>query len=148
MTEQQLPIARLREHPAWVKVVITGANKEGGAAGSGDIVRADDATVYAERSEAGEYTIRFDKRRWKPPEAWKAWCGDRIKLAHDALLVGLSWGRVKALQMEIIGYTDAYPPVPIYGSGLAGVVLDEPCPMTEGLDYGIRFGLQDNSRLF
>ncbi len=38
--------------------------------------------------------------------------GDRIKFAQDVMLAGLSWGRVKALVLEVIGYEGVsdYPP--------------------------------------
>jgi AAA domain len=56
----------LRAHGAWLKVVIGGTNKLGGVSGVEAIARADDATLYAERTEEGEHTLRFTKRRWQP----------------------------------------------------------------------------------
>lgn len=73
--------------------------------------------------------------------------GDRIKFAHDVMLVGLSWGRVKSLVMEIIGYTEDDPPEPIYSGYLAGVTTDELLPMEAGTNYVLRFRLADNTSL-
>lgn len=73
--------------------------------------------------------------------------GDRVKLAHDVMLAGLSWGRVKELVMEIIGYTEDEPPEPIYSGALGGVVVDEILPMEEGKSYVLRFRLADNTSL-
>jgi hypothetical protein len=99
--------------------------------------------------------------------------GDRVKLAHDAMLVGVSWGRVKSLDMEVTSYTYGAPGpdsgelllnsggnllltsggnilltsplTPVYGPNMVGVTLDESCPMEAGTDYCIRFGLEDNT---
>jgi hypothetical protein len=73
--------------------------------------------------------------------------GDRIKFAHDVMLTGLSWGRVKTLVMEIIGYTEDDPPEPIYSGFLGGVTTDELLPMEVGKDYVLRFRLADNTSL-
>ena len=62
----------MRRHPAWLKIVINGANAEGGNSGEGDIPRAADAVVYAERSRDGRYSLRTDKFRWGPCATWKA----------------------------------------------------------------------------
>jgi AAA domain len=56
----------LRAHPAWLKVMIGGANNRGTVSGVGALERADDVTVYAERTEDGRHELRFTKRRWKP----------------------------------------------------------------------------------
>ena len=69
--------------------------------------------------------------------------GDRIKMAHDVLLVGLAAGTVKSLLLEIIGWTEDEPPQPIYSGNLAGVALDESCPMEEGVDYCVTIALSD-----
>jgi hypothetical protein len=57
---------RLREHPAWLKVMIAGTNARGGIAGEGALERADDVTVYAQRTAEGRYELRYTKRRWPP----------------------------------------------------------------------------------
>jgi hypothetical protein len=57
---------QLRGHPAWVKIVIAGTNKLGGVSGVSALERADDATIYAERTPDARYTLRFTKRRWQP----------------------------------------------------------------------------------
>jgi len=61
--------------------------------------------------------------------------GDRVKLAHDVLLAGLTWGRVKSLIINPPGY-------------LGGVTVDEICPMLQaGVSYAVRFRLGDNTTL-
>ena len=66
--------------------------------------------------------------------------GDRFKFAHDVMLVGLAWGRVKDLVLEdIIGYSDDVPPEPIYSGLISGVIVDEFIPMQAGYDYVMRF---------
>ena len=61
--------------------------------------------------------------------------GDRFKFAHDVMLTGLSWGRVKEVFLqENTGY-------------FAGVVLDEIMPMEAGKNYVLRFRLNDNTSL-
>ncbi|MFA4904479.1 MAG: hypothetical protein WC600_17230 [Desulfobaccales bacterium] len=85
--------------------------------------------------------------------------GKRFKFSQDVILAGSSWGRVKALVMEVIGYepnkygnglkfgSTKYgwdPSQPIYSGNLAGVILDAPCPMAEGTEYAIRFRLGNN----
>jgi len=56
----------IRARPAWLNVVIGGTNKEGGISGVESLERADDATVFAERTDDDEYLLRFTKRRWRP----------------------------------------------------------------------------------
>jgi photosystem II stability/assembly factor-like uncharacterized protein len=56
--------------------------------------------------------------------------GDKVLLAHDVMLVGLAYGRVKALHYDQADY-------------LSGVTLDEVMPMQAGLDYGLQFRLAD-----
>ena len=65
--------------------------------------------------------------------------GDRIKIAHDVLMVGLAWGRVKEWILEEIGGEPT--------GFLAGVTVDEACPMEEGKSYCVRFNREDNSDL-
>lgn len=61
--------------------------------------------------------------------------GDRIKFAHDTMLAGLAWGRVKQLIYE-------------EGTGyIAGVVTDEEIPMQSNTPYVMRFRLEDNNSL-
>jgi hypothetical protein len=55
----------LRRHPAYLKLVVSGA-KTGPKSDVEAFARAADATVYAERSRTGEYALRFDRRRWTP----------------------------------------------------------------------------------
>jgi len=62
----------LRGHPAYIKVVISGTNKRGQVSGVEALARADDVTVYAERSRAGEHKLRYDKRRWQPCDSARA----------------------------------------------------------------------------
>jgi hypothetical protein len=57
---------RLREHAAWLKVMIAGTNARGGIAGEGALERADDVTVYAHRTAEGCHELRYTKRRWQP----------------------------------------------------------------------------------
>lgn len=72
--------------------------------------------------------------------------GDKILISHDVMLVGLSAGRVKTLNYEIIGYDDdsthsddsTYGD-PIYGDNLIGVTMDEVMPMEAGKSYGLQF---------
>ena len=71
-TDQLDLLLGLRTHPAYIKVVISGTNKRGQVSGVEALARAGDATVYAERSEAGEHRLRFDKRRWQPCDAARA----------------------------------------------------------------------------
>jgi hypothetical protein len=52
--------------------VISGTNKRGQVSGVEALARADDVTVYAERSRGGEYHLRYDKRRWQPCDAARA----------------------------------------------------------------------------
>lgn len=65
--------------------------------------------------------------------------GDLVLLAHDVIMAGLCGGRVKSVDMEIIGYTEDDPPEPIYSGLIAGVTVDEECPMQEGETYLIEF---------
>jgi energy-coupling factor transporter ATP-binding protein EcfA2 len=62
----------LRAHPAWLKVMIGGANNRGTVSGVGALERADDVTVYAERTEDGRHELRFTKRRWQLCERERA----------------------------------------------------------------------------
>jgi len=67
--EQLDVIVQSREHPAWLKIVLAGTNKEGGITGLAEIERADDATVYARAVGEGaqrEHTLTFTKTRWSP----------------------------------------------------------------------------------
>ncbi|MFA5381856.1 MAG: hypothetical protein WC356_01735 [Candidatus Micrarchaeia archaeon] len=91
--------------------------------------------------------------------------GDRTKVGHDVMLSGLSWGRVKSVVMEIIGYEikNKYgggikygsgakygePDLtkPIYSGPVGGVTVDEILPMEAGKDYVLRFRLSDNTSL-
>jgi hypothetical protein len=59
-------LKRLRTHGAWLKAVIAGTNNRGGISGIGALERADDVTVYAERTAAGRHELRYTKRRWQP----------------------------------------------------------------------------------
>ena len=52
--------------------MIGGANNRGTVSGVGALERADDVTVYAERTEDGRHELRFTKRRWKPCESARA----------------------------------------------------------------------------
>jgi len=61
--------------------------------------------------------------------------GDRIKFAHDAMLVGLSWGRVTAVQTDESDY-------------ISGITLDEEMPMEGGKSYTLRFRLSDNTSVY
>jgi hypothetical protein len=72
------------DHPAWLKVMITGTNNRGGVAGLGDVPRADDATVYAVRSDEGQFLLHFDKRRWDSCEAARARGAGNIGLPPPA----------------------------------------------------------------
>ena len=65
-TERLAILDRLRAHPAWLKLVISGTNKLGGVSGVGALERANDAIIYAERTADARYTLRFTKRRWRP----------------------------------------------------------------------------------
>ena len=64
--------------------------------------------------------------------------GDKFLLAHDVLLVGLAYGRIRTLNYEILGYEDGEP---VYGDNLIGVTLDEAVTMEAGRDYGLQFRL-------
>lgn len=75
---------KLRVHPAWLKIVIAGTNKLGGVSGVGALERADDATVYAERTSDARYTLRFTKRRWQPCASAKARCVGLDATSPDA----------------------------------------------------------------
>ena len=64
--DKQVELLRgLKQHPAFLKIVIGGANKDGKVSGVEDLARAVDATVYATRV-AGVHQLHFDKRRWDP----------------------------------------------------------------------------------
>ena len=52
--------------------------------------------------------------------------GDKVLLAHDVMLVGLGYGRVKALHYDQADY-------------LSGVTLDEAMPMETGQNYALQF---------
>ena len=71
-TERLAVLDKLRAHPAWLKLVISGTNKLGGVSGAGALERADDATIIAERTADARYTLRFTKRRWQPCASAKA----------------------------------------------------------------------------
>jgi hypothetical protein len=58
--------------------------------------------------------------------------GSKVRVAHDVVLWGSGWGRVKSL---IIDEGDA--------TKTAGVVLDDKVVMTSGVSYGCRFRLAD-----
>ncbi|APR86220.1 Hypothetical protein A7982_11569 [Minicystis rosea] len=73
-TERVALLDKLRAHPAWLKLVIAGTNKLGGVSGVGALERADDATIYAERTADARHALRFTKRRWQPCETAKARC--------------------------------------------------------------------------
>jgi len=61
--------------------------------------------------------------------------GDRIKFAHDVMLVGLSWSRVKELVYDLAGF-------------ISGVIVDEPISTESlGTGYVMRFRLADNTSL-
>ena len=62
----------LGDHPAMLKVMIAGTNKQGSVSGLEDVARADDATIYAERTDDDRYLLRFDKRRWRPCDTARA----------------------------------------------------------------------------
>jgi len=53
--------------------------------------------------------------------------GDRIELAHDVLLIGLAYGRVKAISGQV-------------------VTLDEICTVDVGKTYGLTFRVADDTR--
>ena len=60
-------LLQIRAHPAWLKIVLSGSNKEGDVAGIGELERADDATVFARaEGEGGErqYVLTYTKKRW------------------------------------------------------------------------------------
>jgi hypothetical protein len=124
--------------------------------GSGDTASLPLATIYEQLELPGQTDpdnifklaryflavarIRFESHQWDADLLQLvATRGDRIKFAHDVLLVGLSWGRVKELVLEVIGEVPT--------GNLAGVVVDEWCPMTPGGSYGVRFVLPDNSHV-
>ena len=64
-TERLAILDKLRAHPAWLKIVISGTNKQGGVSGGGRLERANDAIIFAERTADARYTLRFTKRRWR-----------------------------------------------------------------------------------
>jgi hypothetical protein len=60
-------LLQIRAHPAWLKIVLSGTNKEGDVAGIGDLDRADDATVFARAEGEGgdrQYLLSYTKKRW------------------------------------------------------------------------------------
>jgi hypothetical protein len=122
--------------------------------GSGDTATLPLATIYEQLELLGQTDpdnifklaryflavarIRFETYQWDADLLQLvATRGDRIKFAHDVLLVGLSWGRVKELVLEEIGGVPT--------GNLAGVIVDEWCPMEGGGSYGVRFVLPDNT---
>lgn len=87
-------------------------------------------------------TLRCETAQFGADIEWMvATRGDRIKFAHDTMLTGLSWGRVKTLVLETMGDP------PVETGLLAGVTTDELLPMEAGTDYVLRFRLADNTSL-
>lgn len=62
--------------------------------------------------------------------------GDKITLAHDVMLVGLAYGRVKTRHYEILGYDGDDP---VYGPNVVGITMDETMFMEAGKSYGLVF---------
>jgi hypothetical protein len=81
---------KLRAHPAWLKLVISGTNKLGGVSGAGALERADDATIIAERTADARYTLRFTKRRWQPCASAKARGAGQAGVAPERAQVQLA----------------------------------------------------------
>jgi hypothetical protein len=94
------------------------------------------------RYHGAQLALRFEKHQFDAHlDQLVARRGDRIKFAHDVILAGLAWGRVKSLLLETLGggwFIDGYfdswfqegegdPPIPT--GYLSGVILDAPCPM-------------------
>ncbi len=70
-------LTQLRGHPAWLKIVLAGANASGKVSGMGALERRDDATIYAKADGDGAvqvYRLRFTKRRWRPCASYLARC--------------------------------------------------------------------------
>ena len=64
-------------------------------------------------------------------EALRATDGDLVMFAHDVILVGLAWGRIKGLIV-----TDDM---------VSGLRLDEPAPMETGKNYALRIRRADGA---
>jgi hypothetical protein len=58
--------------------------------------------------------------------------GDTVRLAHDVILVGHAYGRVKS----VVG-----------GNPASGIILDELCPMVAGTNYAVRIRRTDGSHV-
>lgn len=93
------------------------------------------AHTYQQADDFGRY--RLGERTYRP-ETFEVWqdfenlvctrC-DPVYLAHDVSKIGLAQGRVKAaLEESLIGDSPG---------DFIGVVVDEPCTMESGTDYGV-----------
>jgi hypothetical protein len=58
--------------------------------------------------------------------------GDLVRLSHDVMLVGIAWGRIKAVQVD-------------GGGNATGVTVDEVLTMEAGKTYGVRIRREDGA---
>lgn len=76
------------------------------------------------RFRIAQVMLQQERWYWKQDMEYMTYRrGSRVKVTHDVLLVGLAYGRIKAVIMT--------------GPNVTGLVLDEEVTMENGKDYGI-----------
>lgn len=96
------------------------------------------ACTSAEQSwREGRYHLAVGRLRpethevYQDVEALRATDGDLVMFAHDVILVGVAWGRIKARL--------------VIDDAVAGFQLDEPAPMAAGKSYALRIRRADGA---
>lgn len=96
-----------------------------------EVLETQGCTSAAQAHREGRYylaaaRLRPETHTLHVPKALRATRGDRVGWAHDVMLVGLAWGRVKSVSAD----------------GLT-VTVDEELPMESGKSYVVRAQLSD-----